>query len=79
MRRWWNRSEMLRRSRGGDAKETVAGAKEAAEQEEAEQEEAEGANCQCKGDGSGGRREEGAMRQLGWTVDAGGGGGDDGS
>ena len=54
MRRWWNRSEMLRRSRGGDAKETVAGAKEAVEQEEAE--EAEGVNWQCKGDGSGGRR-----------------------
>ena len=65
---------MLRRSRGGDAKETVAGAKEAVEQEEAE-----GVNWQCKGDGSSGRREDGAMRQLGWTVDAGGGGGDDGS
>ena len=74
MRRWWNRSEMLRRTQGGDAKETVAGAKEAVEQEEAE-----GVNWQCKGDGSGGRREEGAMRQLGWTVDAGGGGGDYGS
>ena len=73
MRRWRIRSKMLRRSRGGDAKETVAGAKEAVEQEEAE-----GVNWQCKGDGSGGRRGQ-AMRQLGWTVDAGGGGGDDGS
>ena len=51
MRRWWNRSEMLRKSPGGDAKETVAGAKEAVEQKEAE-----GVNWQCKGDGSGGRR-----------------------
>ena len=46
---------MLRRSRGGDAKETVAGAKEAVEQEEAEG--VKGVNWQCKeGDGSGGRR-----------------------
>ena len=54
MRRWRIRSKMLRRSRGGDAKETVAGAKEAVEQEEAEG--VKGVNWQCKGDGSGGRR-----------------------
>ena len=36
MRRWRNRSKKLRRSRGGDAKEMVAGAKEATEQEEVE-------------------------------------------